>query len=88
MFGSFARGEERSSSDLDLLVIGQIGLADLSPTLRRLERQLGRPIQVTVYTLEEFVNKLKEKNHFVTAVLDAEKLFVVGTQDELEKITG
>jgi DNA-binding transcriptional ArsR family regulator len=31
MFGSFARGEERSSSDLDLLVIGQIGLADLSP---------------------------------------------------------
>jgi predicted nucleotidyltransferase len=87
VFGSFARGEERSNSDLDLLVIGPVGLADLSPMLRRLERQLVRAIQVTIYSPQEFAAKVKERNHFVTAVLDGDKLFVVGTQDELEEIT-
>src|SRR5438034_7134479 len=41
VYGSVARSEERSSSDVDLMVVGRVGLADLSPALRRAERLLG-----------------------------------------------
>src|SRR4030042_3207551 len=32
VFGSIARGEEKAGSDVDLMVIGQLGLQDLSRT--------------------------------------------------------
>jgi len=42
VYGSIARAEELASSDVDLMLIGQVGLAELTPALRRAEAQLGR----------------------------------------------
>jgi len=47
IYGSIAASEERSSSDVDLMVIGQVSLADLAVTLRLLEEQLGRNVHPT-----------------------------------------
>ena len=35
MYGSVARREERATSDIDLMVIGSVGLAELTPSLRK-----------------------------------------------------
>ena len=84
VYGSVAGGAERSESDVDLMVIGDVRPADLALPLRRAQQQVGRPINPTVYTASEFERKRQEKNHFLTQVLRKPKLFVIGNQNELE----
>ena len=82
-----ARGEEKSTSDVDLLIIGSIGLADLAPTLRRLEKKFKREFNATCFAPEEFKEKAREGNHFLTAVLKEEKIFIKGAADDLDRLT-
>jgi predicted nucleotidyltransferase len=86
VYGSVARGKERSESDVDLLVIGQTTLSDLSPALSKAEARLRRPVNVTVYSPSEFAEKVARKNHFLRSVLAKEKIFVVGTAHDLEEL--
>lgn len=88
LYGSVARAQEISASDIDLLVVGNVGLSDLAPALRRAERLLGRPVNPTIYSLDEFRRKMKAQDHFLTAVLKGKKQFIQGTPRELETITG
>lgn len=88
LYGSMARSEAGSRSDIDLLIVGQIGLADLVPSLRNAEQSLGRPINPTVFSVEEFRRKVRTHDHFLAAVLEGEKQFVKGGEGELEAITG
>ena len=83
IYGSIATGEERSSSDVDLMVIGDATLADLAVTLRSLEERLGRSINPTVYTGGEFLKRINENNHFLSSVLKTELIFVFGAADDL-----
>jgi DNA-binding transcriptional ArsR family regulator len=87
IYGSVARAEELASSDVDLMIVGQVGLADLTPALRRAERRLGRAVNPTLYTREEFATKLQAGHHFLQAVLDGEKLFILGDPHELAAVT-
>lgn len=88
LYGSIARSEETSASDMDLMVIGEAGLSDLIPALRSSERTLGRPVNPTVYSVEEFQQKARTRDHFVTTVLKGAKQFVKGSEHELEAIAG
>jgi predicted nucleotidyltransferase len=88
VYGSIARAEEVSSSDVDLFVIGSAGLTDMAVPLREAQNRLGREVNPTLYSAEEFRKKLKAQHHFVTSVLDSPKLFVVGTEDDLARIGG
>jgi DNA-binding transcriptional ArsR family regulator len=83
IYGSVARSEERSESDVDLMLIGQVGLADISSPLRKAERRLNRAVNPTTYTPDEFAGKLKSNNHFVETVLRSKKLFILGDPGEL-----
>ena len=49
VYGSVARSEEHAASDIDVLVVGDVGLAELTPTLRKAEARLGREVNVTSY---------------------------------------
>src|SRR5215469_18339711 len=42
VYGSIARREEHATSDVDLMLIGNVSLGDLSPALRKVEKRLGR----------------------------------------------
>lgn len=86
--GSVARGAERSSSDVDLLLIGVVSLARVAPALRRAETRLGRPVNVTLYSPREFGTKLAAGHHYLRTVLGAERLFVIGHESDLEAIAG
>ena len=88
VYGSIARLEEGSESDVDLLMIGSLGLADLVPALRRAEQTLARPVNPTVFSVQEFTRKARARDHFLSAVLDGPKQFVKGSEHELEAILG
>jgi DNA-binding transcriptional ArsR family regulator len=87
IYGSVAASSERSTSDIDLMVIGLVPLSKISPLLRDLERQVGRPINPTVYGRGEFMKRVHSENHFLKSVLRSEPLFIKGGPDELAKLT-
>jgi len=88
VYGSVARSREHAMSDVDVMVIGEAGLADLSTGLRKAEERLGREVNVTVYSPKEFRQKAKSRDHFLTAVLRGPKRFVKGGPSDLDKIVG
>ncbi len=87
IYGSIARGEALSDSDIDLMVIGRLGLAELAPRLAQAEQQTGRPVNPTLYTRAEWTRKVKSHHPFLQEVLRGPKLFLIGTADELAGIT-
>src|SRR5262249_14317163 len=78
VYGSIARSEELASSDVDLMIIGRVGLADIVPALRQAEKRLNRPVNPTVYSREAFATKLAAGQAFVHTVLHGAKLFIIG----------
>jgi predicted nucleotidyltransferase len=86
--GSFARSEQTADSDVDLMVVGSTGLARLAPVLRRAERTLSRPFNVTIYAPAEFEQKVRARNHFLLEVLGAQKLMIIGDASDLPGAPG
>ncbi|MGK5088224.1 nucleotidyltransferase domain-containing protein [Bdellovibrionota bacterium FG-2] len=86
IFGSVAKGKEKSLSDIDLMVIGKLGLRGLLRTLSGLSNHLGRAINPHTITPGEFRKRIKQKDHFLTQVLKETMTFVGGDVNELEKL--
>lgn len=82
IYGSIARGDEAVESDVDLLVLGDITLAELAKPLKGAEKRLGRPVNPSVYPRHEFMAKLRAGQHFVRTVVAGEKLFLLGEPRE------
>ena len=89
VYGSMAKGTEHAHSDIDLMVIGSMASnAALLDTLQVAQQQLGRSINPTLYTREEWQQRVDEGKSFVVRVLEQAKIFVKGSDDELIKLTG
>jgi len=86
VYGSIARGEEKASSDVDLMVVGEISFSDVVSTLAKIETKLGRGVNPTVCGPREFREKLAAKNHFLSAVAKEKKLFVIGDEREFRRL--
>src|SRR5262249_47361124 len=84
VFGSLAAGAENADSDIDLIVIGTVSLRQLSKLLSGVATRVGREINPHVFTAEEFVQRKKVRDHFVSTMLAAPKLFVIGDEHGLE----
>lgn len=88
VYGSVARGDEHAASDIDLMVVGDVGLADLTPALRKAEGRLGREVNATSYSAAEFRKKAAGKDHFLSEVLRGRKLFVKGDERDVDDLAG
>jgi predicted nucleotidyltransferase/DNA-binding HxlR family transcriptional regulator len=88
IFGSIARGEETPHSDIDLLLIGEVGFADAVRALHPLQSSLNREINPVVYRADEFAQKLQAGDRFASEILAKPKLFVRGGTDDLGKLAG
>ena len=84
IYGSYAKGEEKADSDVDLLIIGDVDMDRLDSNLGKLEKMLGREINYVLYSKEEFKSKRKAKDGFLMDVLSGKKIMVVGAENGLE----
>ena len=84
IYGSFAKGEEKADSDVDLLITGDVDLDCLDSNLEKLEKVLGREINYVLYSREEFKSKRKAKDGFLMDVLSGKKIIVVGAESGFE----
>ena len=88
LFGSFAKRQDTSDSDVDLLVVGEVDSAEMAKALRQARARLSREINVTVYPPREFSAKAKTGHHFITQVLKGDKIYLVGSEDDLTRVAG
>ena len=86
IYGSFASGQERATSDVDIMVVGSVKLADLALALKPVESKLGRAVNPTLYGEAEFAQRVNDKQHFITTVLRGPKLFIIGTDGDLATV--
>jgi len=83
IYGSFASKQQKASSDIDLMIIGDPDISLLYTKIARAEKKLNREMNVTVYTLDEFQSKKKEGRAFVVDLLTSPKIMLVGSKDDL-----
>ena len=83
IYGSQASGTSQAASDVDLMVVGKVGFGEVVAALQPAQEKLGREINPTVYSKAEFNAKLHKGHHFVRAVMEGPKLFVMGDEREL-----
>ncbi len=86
LFGSLVRGEERSSSDLDVMAVGDVTFAEVVSVLGHVQEKLRREINPLVYPPEEFRLKLTADHHFLKKVVEGSKYFLIGDEHELAKL--
>ena len=86
VFGSIARHEEKDKSDVDLMIIGDIGMRQLTGLLSGVSGQLGREINPHILSIREFLKRKSAKDHFLIQVLESPKIFIIGNEDELAEL--
>jgi predicted nucleotidyltransferase len=86
VYGSFARGEEKAESDIDLMVVGEVTLDDLLGQISTIELKLSRPINPTIYSREELRTKLRTGNHFLKSIQSTKLVFLIGNEHEFREI--
>ena len=84
VYGSVARAGETEQSDVDLMVVGTAGFADVVDRIADAQKTLNREINPTVYTAREFTGKLR--GNFLKTVLGGKKLFIIGDEDDLREL--
>lgn len=86
VFGSLACETARPESDVDLMVIGTVGLRRVAQLLSGLAEKLGREINPHVLTKDEFKRRKHSTDHFISSVLASPRLFVIGSEHELAEL--
>jgi predicted nucleotidyltransferase len=77
IYGSFARGEEKESSDIDLFIIGSADEDEILDLIDKLENKFGREINYILMNEKEFQKKLKEKNSFLENILSQKRIKLI-----------
>jgi predicted nucleotidyltransferase len=86
VYGSLAKGTEDRRSDIDILVIGDVSLLEVVSALKSAQDTLMREINVITYSKVEFKNRLRQKEHFIYAVWNDEKIILFGDSDEFDRL--
>lgn len=83
VFGSIASGQAKASSDVDLMVIGSVGLRELVTRLIPAGERLGREINPHVMSEAEYFKRCEEGEHFISTIVGSERHIIVGDEYEL-----
>ncbi len=86
IYGSIARGSEKSSSDVDVLVVGEVTFSKVSDLLGAAQQKLDREVNPSVYPEKEFIKKIFEGHHFLNEVIQSPKIMLIGDENDLAKL--
>ncbi len=88
LYGSVARGDEKATSDIDLMLIGDLSGRQTAVALAPVKRLVNREINPSVYGPNEFRKKYQQGHPFIREVVEGPKIFLLGDESELREILG
>lgn len=88
IFGSIAKGTEQAGSDVDILLIGDIGFVEVVRLFHPVQSTLGREINPKVYSEAEWQAKLLAGDAFARDVLAKPRIFLIGSDHDLAESVG
>ena len=88
VYGSVARGEESATSDVDIMLIGDLTGKELSSIITPIKKLVNREINPTLYTPVQFRKRANQRHPFVISILKEPKLFLIGDDRALKAILG
>lgn len=88
VFGSMARGQETAGSDVDVLLLGDLTLADAVEALHPAQGMLHREINPVVYRPADFAAALAAANTWAREIVAKPKLFLIGGADDFAELAG
>jgi hypothetical protein len=88
VFGSIARGDAGAESDLDLLVVGDLGLREVATRVVPCLRDIGREPNIMVFRERELRDRVGAGDSFLTTVIEEPKLWIKGDERELAALLG
>lgn len=74
---------KRSSTDVDLLVVGNVVLPELSQLVKAEEVRREQELNYTVMTEEEFAFRKRRRDPFVLSILESSRVMIIGDEEEL-----
>jgi predicted nucleotidyltransferase len=86
VFGWVAQGKEKSTSDIDLLIVGAVSFEKVVEACHVARERLGREVNPVVMSKSAFRTKQRGRHRFVSRVLSEPKIFVLGDASELGKL--
>ena len=81
-----ATGRQKSTSDIDVLVLGDVTLAEVVVALSPLRQTLGREINPVAMTTDNFLAQLDQCERFAMRVLTEPKVFVTADEHEFAEL--
>ena len=88
IYGSVAKAGESKGSDVDIMVIGGASFSEVVSAIQSSQTELKREVNPTVYPVQEFIEKINTKHHFIEQVLSEPRIFLIGDEDELSGLAG
>lgn len=84
VYGSVAKKTDTANSDIDLMLISdEISYGELFSVLEDTSLKLGRPVNPTILTREEFGKRLAGQDSFLTRVMEQPKIWIIGERNDL-----
>jgi len=85
IYGSFASGEESESSDIDLLVIGDVDEEKVLNAISETEKEVEREINYILWSEKEFMKRVESKHHLLMDIVGKPLIILVGEEDEFRR---
>ena len=82
--GKFARKKDRKREDsVDILVVGEVSLPELTSVIRKEESKRGKEINYTVMSRDELEFRKKRRDPFLQEILAGSRVMIIGDEDSL-----
>lgn len=85
VYGSVASGKATANSDVDLLLVGDLGFAEAVKALYPAQQELGREINPKLYSVNEWQKALAENSGFIRQLLADPLLPILGNKDDVRQ---
>ncbi len=80
--GGFIKKEQPKQGEVDILVIGDVVMPELSALIGEEEKSLGREINYAVFSLEEFEFRKTRRDPFIMDVLYGSRIMIIGSESD------
>ncbi len=85
IYGSFASGEEVEGSDIDLLVVGDVGEEEVLKAVSGIERDVDREVNYIVWSEKELSKRVRSKHHLLAEIMKKPVIMLAGDEDEFRR---